>query len=957
MRSWTAPALPSSWTNTSAPPFVARRQELHVLRSALADAEAGAGQAVFLSGDPGTGKSRLLARLGEEAHEAGAAVLAGACIQELGRPFEPFDQALAPLLDALGGDGDGDGGELPAMVRAALTARDAADAPPIAQDRLLDAAVDLLVDASRVHPIVVVLDDLHWAGEDALRLLTRLVVAVADARILVLAAFRSEPPDRSDPLAATVARLTHLPGVRRLPLLPFAPTDVAEFLVAAGSDIPPVEGSRPADALMELTGGNPFLVTATWREVLAALAAPTGRMRTPESALELLAPRLAMLSEREVGVLRIAALLGQEVDIVELIAIADGSPDETFEAVDAIVRSGLLEAPARPEDPYRFPHAIARQVVLDPIPPSEATRLHARIARTLEARFPTAPRLVQRLAHHYAAARALGTGERAVTYLIRAAESADVRLAHDEAAGLFARAAGLSSRADEVVRLRERAARSWTLAGDFVKAREQHAAVLQSGDPRVRLRAAIGFEDSSWRPGLHGAHAAEHLRNALDAADVDEHDPLAIEALSSLSRAVAYTGDLVEAGAIGDRALALAREQDDVHCLAAVIRTRMWHTLRPEGIRDRLAWSDELAALLTDTGLIEDWMGHCGSVTSHGGYLIGDAEAMARAERWLEASAQRFGSFWTYWAECAHFGRAFADGRLADASLALAKIVRIEHLFRSDAPSSAGAVQEYMLRRETGRLAGFSALLTGDEPATSSWTPGLLALYTELGKEAGARRMLHWMLEHDEERVHLSSDWPARLAFMAEAAVALRDRDASTALRPLVAEYAGMNLVSGYFVAQFGPADRYLGDLDAVCGDGDPAAAYDRAFTLADRLGAPIDLAYTAASAAAFHRAHGDVAESRALADRARAIAEPLGLVRVLRALPEASAAPGIGGLTARETEVLRLVAAGLSNREIANELVISEHTAANHVRSILTKAGVPNRTRAARFAREQGLT
>jgi DNA-binding CsgD family transcriptional regulator len=222
--------------------------------------------------------------------------------------------------------------------------------------------------------------------------------------------------------------------------------------------------------------------------------------------------------------------------------------------------------------------------------------------------------------------------------------------------------------------------------------------------------------------------------------------------------------------------------------------------------------------------------------------------------------------------------------------------------------------------------------------------------------EEPCRRTLNWLLAHDSASAHVSSDWPGRLAFMCEAAVALGDTDAAATLRPLLRDYSGCNLVSGFFVAQFGPADRYLGELDALCGTGDPAADFARAIRLGEQLKAPLHLAYTAASAAAYLRRTGDVAAAQASAERARAIAEPLGLVRVLRLLPAASAEPSIGGLTGRETEVLRLIAEGFSNREIATELVISEHTAANHVRSILTKVGVPNRTRAARFAREQGL-
>lgn len=995
MRTWSAPALPPSWNLTGAPPFVARREEQHAVREAYADVVAGAGHTVFVSGAAGTGKSRLLATACTELHARGAAVLAGDCVQEFPRPLEPFDEALAPLLAAMAraapdadggrdadGHGDdhdpGDGDHRGAVdtplafvrdtlareaaretVRPTTLTRDAGARPAVGPDRLFDDVLRLLVAASEQRPIVLALDDLHWAGDDAVRLLTRVVGGLANARLLVIGAFRLDPPDRSDTLAATVSRLGHLPGVQHLPLAPFTAPEVVEYL-QRDHGLPPRDAGALAGTLMRVTGGNPYLVRTTWRQALNA-ATRGGPIDLPATAVDLFRPRLALLSARELDTLKVAALLGEHVDVVELLAVAGGTADDGLTAVDAIVAAGLLEPPEQPEGPYRFPHAIARQAVLDLITPSEAMRLHARIAQTLEARFPAAPRLVQRLAHHYGSARALGFADRATTYLIRSAESADARLAHVEAGRMFERAADFTGRADERDQLRVRAARSWSLASDFARARRQHELLMTSEDPRTRLRAAIGYEDASWRPGLAGARSAELLTAALAATAADPHDPLVIEAIGSLGRATAFTGDVDAGGKLGDRAIALARELGDRRTLAATLRARAWHTLRPEMLHTQLALADELVALVAD--LDEDWVGLAGIVLGHGAYVLGDAEGMDRAERLLAANARRWGAYWSYWIECARFGRSFMTGSLAEARAAVARIGTIERGFRSDATTGAGAVQSFVVRRETGRLRPAAAMLTGTESPTSSWAPGLLALYTELGMVDPARRILHWLLDHDDEQLHRSSDWPARLAFMADAAVAAGDAEASRALRPLLAEYSGLNLMSGFHVAPLGPADRHLGELDALGGTGDPGAAFARSIQLAEQLGAPLHLAYALASAAAFERAaRGVTPETTRLAERARGIARPLGLERVLRMLPAASAAPDADaapaavGLTARETEVLRLLSAGLSNREIATELVISEHTAANHVRSILAKVGAPNRTRAARFAREHGL-
>jgi DNA-binding CsgD family transcriptional regulator len=204
---------------------------------------------------------------------------------------------------------------------------------------------------------------------------------------------------------------------------------------------------------------------------------------------------------------------------------------------------------------------------------------------------------------------------------------------------------------------------------------------------------------------------------------------------------------------------------------------------------------------------------------------------------------------------------------------------------------------------------------------------------------------------------------PTALAYMVEAALFLDDPTTLRRLRPRVAEHRGLNLVSDQFIALSGAADRYLGMIDAALGEVDPIPSFDAAAELAHRTGFAVDLSLTlTARARHLARTHGPTAPDVLDAvERARALAEPIGQHRVLRALSglHANAAgtrPGAAsGLTDRELEVLRLVCEGATNREIAQRLVISENTAANHVRSILTKTGSANRTRAAMLAVARG--
>lgn len=1023
MRDWSAPALPVGWATSGQPPFVARRDEVAALESAWADVVAGAGRAVFVSGEPGWGKSRLVAEVGARLRERGAGVLVGSCIEELGAPFEPFDVPLGALLPAyrdqamdaaarasaallervLAGSATDAAGPAanaePAVARGDSGRVGAADADgaadlagavaPAGQEPVFAAAVDVLRAASAARPVVLVLEDLHWAGPAAVRLLARIVEGTVDARVLVVGTFRASPGERSAALTETLASLARLHGVQRVELAPFTSDEIAGY-VATLTGVDTARARESAAILQELTAGNPFLLRAMWRPVVEAERHGDQRViELPDSVGELVRARVAALDPGHRGVLELAAVLGQEVDLGEIIGVSAASVDTTLAAMDAAARARLIEPPRQAGDAYRFPHAIARQAVLDLIPGTELLRAHARIAQVLEDDFPTAPRRIQRLAHHYAAARALGFGDRAVTYLSRAAQLAEARFAYEDAGRLYERAAEISPDPAECSELMLSAAANWNVAADTARARRLYERMTESGDPRARLRAAIGYEDASWRPGLTGHRALEMLREAMGAvapaamgaagragrAGVPggvgvpgaaapppphfpgDHDPLVIEGLSSLARATAYTGAVDEAEALASRAVGLARDLGDPDVLAAALRMSVTLTLRPRGVATRLEQAAELTALTRARR--DDWFGITVLHRAANGYLVGDRAVMDESERDLVEVRRQWGRHWKYWLESVRFGRALVTGRFDDAERARRRMEADESVFRSDATSSATAVQGYMIRRETGGIERLRPLVRDDESPADRWAPGLLALYTELELQEPARRVLDWLLAHAESESHDSGDWPARLAFMSEAAVLLGDADAAARLHPWLEEYAGLDLMSGMFVALFGPADAYLGELESLRGDGDPDARFASALDLAERSGADLHVARTlAATAAHLRRSDPGSQPATELAERARAIAEPAGMVRVLRALgagPAASASEP-GGLTAREREVIALIAEGRSNRDIAAELVISEHTAANHVRNILTKIGAENRTQAARFAHERGL-
>jgi len=223
-----------------------------------------------------------------------------------------------------------------------------------------------------------------------------------------------------------------------------------------------------------------------------------------------------------------------------------------------------------------------------------------------------------------------------------------------------------------------------------------------------------------------------------------------------------------------------------------------------------------------------------------------------------------------------------------------------------------------------------------------------------------------------------SAMWPAVLGFLVEAALFVQDEPALRRLRPLLQQYHGMNLASGQFVAMLGSADRYLACVDSFLGEGDPLSLFDAAQALDTRSDSRVHLATSLAARARHLAATGrpaDRVEARAAAERARALAEPVGHRRVVAIVdgviaaldqrapdlagPSAGASgrasEGDSGLTSRELDVLALLVGGASNQRISEQLVISPHTAANHVRSIMIKTGAANRTQAAMLAVANG--
>lgn len=822
---------------------------------------------------------------------------------------------------------------------------------------LFDAVSGLFTRLCNDHPVVLVLEDLHWANSPTLALLEHLVHVCVAVPMLIVGTFRSTPPDRSDLLAERVADLHRLEGVRRLDLVGLDTEAIAEYLALLGG-VAPNDARSAAAILRDRTGGNPFFLRELWLDLarrggLGSLRSPH---RVPASVGDSVERRLAGLGEGARKLVELAAIMGDVFEVATLIK-AGGGRDATLNAIDSALAVGLIEPVTGRDGVYSFVHSLTREAVAHKLPPSRVAALHAQVAESL-ADQSSDPALVPRLAHHYLIAHVLGYHDQAVQFAGRAGRLAEESLAYEEASLWFERAAALpecdlATRAE----LLFGAAENHLRAGDFPRAREIYHQLVSTSDPEVRLAAAIGYEDANWRPGLGDSLPADLLTKTLAESKLNQDDPRYVRALGSLGRALAFAGQILQAREVGTRAIELARRLEDPRIISHTLKTSLWHGLTPEMASLQLERSTELSEMARSNDDY-DTLGSASYFRSMVSYLRGRPddweEALADSRHAMERSGQ---PFFRYMYACLMQGRSAIQGDFEGAKRWAQVCLEVGDYFDHRTEGSHG-VQMYMISRQVGELDRFRPHLTGDESFDGRWVPGLLALYTELELESGIRRALSHLLNRDLDAHTADAQWPMVLIFMVEGALTLGDGEALERLQPFLEAFDDMNIVAGQFVAPFGSADRYLGRIAALKGETETAERYfARAAAMDRRMGATTHVAETLAHHALAVAEFGDLERALSVADEARALAEPIGQIRVLAALDSLRVArEGSHGLTEREQEVLRLLAAGLSNREIGEKLFISTNTAANHVRSILMKTGAANRTQAAIYATEHEL-
>jgi DNA-binding CsgD family transcriptional regulator/tetratricopeptide (TPR) repeat protein len=986
----------------SSPTFVGRAEQLAAFDESLAGAAARKPSLLLVSGESGVGKSRLVAEFASRTRAAGGRVLCGDCI-ELGDgelPYAPIVGALRDLIREIGPDrlaelAGPSRGELGRLLPDAAGGEEPGGDEEFAQARLFELLVRLFGQLGQEHPLVLIIEDLHWADRSTRDFLSYLSRAAHNERLVVVGTYRSDELHRRHPLRGFLAELERLDAVERIELAPFSRLELTAQLsgILGHSPDPAV-----IEELFERTEGNAFFV-----EELLAAGEEGGRTVMPGTLRDALMVRVESLQPATQEVLRAVAASGRAVTHGLLADVSPSPEPVLIEGLrEAVTNHVLVQKPDGQS--YAFRHALMREVVYDDLLPGERGSLHVRLAEALEG----APSLAAdsvgaeaELAWHWSQAHEL---PHALGASVAAAGKAEAMHAPAEAARHLENALELWDRVDDpervagsgLIQLLRRAAENFYHAGDSDRAvalaRRTAGLLDPEADP---VGAGLLHERLGrylWTSG-RDSHAAEVYGRAVELMPPQPPSAERALVLGSQAQVLMLNGRLRESAGFAREAIDIARAVGD--------RSAEAHALNTLGVDlAGLGAREEGIELLRDSLAIHEELGEAGHV--HRGYVnLSDVlDQSGRVEESIDMAlhgARR--------ARDDGMGRGFASFLLAEAAnrcTRLGRLAQADDLTRRALDYGPGGVSAGLAhvvrasvllklgRVEEARPHVAEAKRLMRQTTSSMWIAplyGRLAEQAELdgsidqARQATAefRRLMEGGEGHAFYLRELYLTTLRAEADAAQRARAARDRGAEEAARRSGEALAEDARRAATAAAADGSAPpQVVADLDVVAAEESRLEGQARpelwraAADANERIGNRLAVAYAhMREAEAIVESGGDRNEAAASLHTAHEIAldcgaEPLreacaALARRARiglAGQDAPAAPGADpfGLTAREREVLELVAAGRTNRQIGEGLFMSEKTASVHVSRILAKLDVSTRGEAGAVAHKLGL-
>jgi len=896
--------------------FVGREAAMASLRGALEAVLGGRGRVALLVGEAGIGKTRTAEELATHAAGRGARVLFGRCYEGAGAPaFWPWMQVIREHVTAQQPSAalalmQGGAAELAQLVpEIAAWLPQAPPALDAESDRarftLFDSCAAFLRRAAAAEPLVIILDDLHWADAASLLLLHFVARECGAARLLLIGTYRDERRDAAHPLTRCLGELARLDACQRLELRGLTTAEIARFIEASTGAVPM---PTVLDAVVEQTGGNPFFMTELVH-LLRGEPAPRDAttLGVPTGVREAVARRVALLTPLCRALLPVAAVIGREFDLPLLRHAARRATtlQRVLDALDEAAAAHLIEPLPGAAGRYRFAHALVRETLYDGMAIGVRARIHARVGDALAARHRAdLTPLLSVLAHHYAEAAPLGTSRQAIDFAVRAGRHAAAGLAYEEASFQLGRAlelldvqpprrrrAAAMPRGISAQSLRLEMGENLWRGGDIRRAREiferaaAHARHRRAAPELARAALGYGGGFRGFDVGMTEPRLVELLEEALAALP---HRPDALQARVMARLAVALyhvPNSLERRQALSRDAVAIAaRSADDAAHLGALY-SRHWAIWGPDNLDDRIEAATAMIEIATRIG--DDEMAlhahrfHLIDMLELGDLAAVDADFAVCAE--LAATLRQ--PYYRWYVEYLRAMRAQLEGRLADAEQLAVAALAIGQRAESGNVAQIYGGQMLWLRREQGRLGEVEPVLRAmveQYPALPSWRCALVYALSELGRLDEARSHLAILATNDFRDLPRNAFWMIALYGLGHASATLGDARRARAAYDLLAPHARR-------IGESNLGATCLGSLSGVLGR---LAATERRWQLAERhfehalavnegLGAPhlaAHVRYEFAEMLLARAAPHDHARARDLLSRAAATYRQLGM-------------------------------------------------------------------------------
>ncbi len=913
-------SLPAELGALAAPEMIGRVAELDELERWLADAglEPDSGQRnerlLLLTGDPGVGKTRLLAETAKRAHASGALVLAGRAPEETLVAFQPFLEALghyiseAPL-DELRATTRTHGAELARLVPELR--RRLPELPPTDEGdseteryRLFEAVVGLLGNLSASMSVLIVIDDLHWADRPTLMLLRHLARSPRPGRLSITGAYRLTESG-SEGFSAALQTLRHERSLKQIELAGLPERDAARLVSVRVGRAPSADFSR---ALYDETEGNPFFIEEMLRhledsgvEVRSAGAYDLQRFGLPDDVRELISRRLARLGENAVEAMRVASVIGREFDSGLLEDVLALDEESFLGALDEALGTGLVgESPTTPGR-LSFSHALIRETLYEGMSTARRARIHRRVGVALEQRGEA--NNTNALAHHFTRAADPEYAKRAIDYALEAGEQAAAMLAHEQAADHYARALEVLEqfepeaerrRCELLLELGEARVRSGERPRAWPAFREAAALAAGLGDGDALARAAIGASRRYLQPpGVVDHELIGMLDRALTMAS-GEPTVARVRLLSALCGALYYSDERDRMGVLSAEATEIAAALDDPRATALAAAARRRAYWDPDHLDQRLSDSGRLVRAATEASDIELILqGHAWlavDLLEQGDVAGVDAQVQA-----FSAGARELRQPLYLWQVAIWRAmRALLAGHLSTAERLASEAFSAGIRPESETATQYYAIQLLAIRREQLRMGELEEALyeqLGTNPHRPAWRTALATLMIETGRLPEARAELDLLAGDQFTEIPRDGDWIVAMVLLADVAASVKDAERAAILHDLLLPFGDRNVVIGLGTVCLGSVARYLGRLAAAFGDQATARGhFERALEANRNLHASVQLAHTQLD---YAQALGAGPKAVALVEAALRAAEELHLPSIARRGAEIETRPG----------------------------------------------------------------